>query len=285
MNRWLLLPLGLLIGVPIAVLAPFNGASVSKAAVPGTAYALYLPLLSRPFPVLTVDMHLRWDGNGYLRGRWYYDIGWHLQRDLIDMTDADTIHCHNYEWYDPNPLNFESNTWDSYYSISTYELKSSSSPGDPSWKWGSPWVLPVSWQFTNGQAWTIDGQVFNVSGPYAGYTAFGQAVQYWQLVNRDTFLFWDGGGDWKQYVTPGDIKLQYDAGSNRLLLQSDILRREYYRGAPSGDTVQYIMNLTFDSNFSTGNRTVEDRVSPAANPISEHSMRQERAYQQGPSGH
>jgi hypothetical protein len=285
MNRWLLVLLGVLVGAPIAVVALFNGAPVSRAAGPGTAYTLYLPLVARLFPpVLAVDMHLRWDGNGYLRGSRHYDIGWHLQRDLVDMTDADTIHSQNYGWYDPNPLSFESNTWDSYYSISTYELKSSSSPGDPSFKWDNPWVLPVNWQFSNGQAWPIDGQAFNVSGPYAGYTAFGQAVRYWQLVNRDTFLFWDGGGDWKQYVTPGDIKLRYDAGSNRLLLQSDVLRRDYYRGSPNGDTVQYIDNLTSDNNFRDA-KSARDVVSPPANSIGEHSARQDRAYQYGRSGY
>ncbi len=286
MNRWLLALLGVLVGIPFAVLGLFNGAPVSRAAVPGTAYTLYLPVVARLYPaVLAVDMHLRWDGNGYVRGGSYYDIGWHIQRDLVDMTDSDTVHCQNYEWYDPNPLGFESNMWDTYYSISTYELKSSSSPGDPSVKWTTPWVMPVNWQFTNGQAWSINGLAFNVSGPYAGYTAFGQAVQYWQLVNRDTFLFWDGGGDWKQYVSPGDMRLRYDAGSNRLLLESDILRRQYYRGAPSGTTVQYIMDLTFDSNFRSANRTGWDLVSPPANSTGHGDARRDDAYQLGWSGY
>jgi hypothetical protein len=198
---------------------------------------------------LFFGLQLRWDGDGYLRGSRYYNIGSHRTRDLNDLTDADTIKSHNYSWYDPNPLDFDSETWDSYYSVSTGYFKSSSSPSDPSWKWGYPWILPYDWQFSNGQTFWLDDQAFRVSGPHSGYTAFGQLVQYWQLVNRDKFLYWDGGGDWKQYVHSGDITLQYDAGNTRLLLHRDVFRRYYYKDQLHIDTVQYISNLTSANAF------------------------------------
>lgn len=208
---------------------------------------------------LFVGLQLRWDGNGYLRGSWYYDIGNHCTRDLNGLTDADTIRSHNYSWYAPNPLDFDSETWDSYYSISTGYFRSSSIPGDPSWKWGHPWVLPYDWQFSNGQTFWLDGQAFAVSGPHSGYTTWGQAVQYWQLVNKNKFLYWDGGGDWKQYVHSGGITLRYDAGSTRLLLHSDVLRRYYYKGERTNDTVQYITNLTSANVFPSAGFDVKQQ--------------------------
>lgn len=89
-----------------------------------------------------------------------------------------------------------------------------------------------------------------MSGPHAGYTAFGRAVQYWKLANRDKFLYRDGGGDYKQYVHAGDVTLWYDAGNTRLLLYCNVLRREYYKGNLTSDTVQYIYNLTSSNAFS-----------------------------------
>lgn len=199
-----------------------------------------------------VGLQVGWDGAGYIRGSWYYDVGTHLTRDCNGLMDADTIKCHHHSWYHPNPLDWPSETWDSYYSVSTGYFKSSSVPSDPSWKWGYPGILPYDWQFHDGQAFSIDGQAFVVSGPHSGYTAFGQAVQYWQLVNRHKFLYWDGSGDWKQYVHPGDITLWYDAGNTRLLLHDDILRRYYHKEQLTHDTVQYIMNLTSANAFAGG---------------------------------
>jgi hypothetical protein len=109
--------------------------------------------------------------------------------------------------------------------------------------------LPYDREFHDGQTTTIDGQAFMVSGPHSGHTAFGQEVQYWRLVNEKKFLYWDGGGDWKQYVHAGDITLRYDAGNTRLLLHRDVLRRIYYKGKRTDDTVQYIDNLTSANSF------------------------------------
>ncbi len=198
---------------------------------------------------LFVGLQVRWDGMGYIRGSEYYDVGSHLQRELNEITSPDTIKSHNYNWYDPDPQGWGSSTWDSYYSVSTGYFKSSSIPGDPSWKWGMPWVLPYDWQLENGVVISIGGQPFLTSGPYSGYTAFGKPVEYWVLVNRDKFLYWDGGGDWTQYVHAGDITLWYDADNSRLLLHRDVLRRYYYQGELTSDTVQYISNLTYANSF------------------------------------
>lgn len=200
---------------------------------------------------LFVGLKLRWDGAGYIRGSEYYDVGTHWENNLDILTDPDTIRSSNRQWYDPNPEGWATDTWFSYYSISTGQWKSSSVPDDPSWKWGYSHLLGYTSQFSNGQIVTIDGQAFTVSGPYSGYTAFGKAVQYWQFVNNDKFLYWDGGGDWKQYCHPGDVTLRYDAGNSRLELYSSIMRRDYYQGNLTSDTVQYIENLTY-ANFFPG---------------------------------
>lgn len=210
---------------------------------------------------LFVGLQLRWDGNGYIRGSEYRDVGSHKTKNLDGLTDADTIRVRNYNWYDPNPYNFPAETWDSFYSVTTGHFRSSSAPDDPSWKWGYYWILPNDVMFFNGQTAIIDGQAFIVSGPHSGYTAFGIPVQYWRLVNRDRFLFWDGGGSWTQYVHAGDITLHYDAGNTRLLLHNNTLRREYYNGQISGDTVQYITNLTSANSFAINNNAAVEIIS------------------------
>jgi hypothetical protein len=201
---------------------------------------------------LFVGLELRWDGEGYIRGDYdNFDVGVHTERNCNGLTDPDTIRCHSDQWYDPNPEGWESESWDDYYSVSTGHFRSSSVPSDPSWKWGNPWILPYEWSFHNGQTFSLFGQDFLVSGPHTGYTAFGQAVQYWKLVNKDRFLHWDGGGDWKAYVRAGDATLHYHAGSTRLLLHRDLRRTGYYKGDRTNETVQYITNLTSANVFAT----------------------------------
>jgi len=197
---------------------------------------------------LFVGLQLRWDGEGYIRTDLNLNVGWHVERNLNGLTDADTIRSHNYSWYDPNPLELDSEVSDSYYSVTTGNFKSSSLPSDPAWKWDYPWILPYDWQFSNGQTAYVGGQAFTVSGPHSGYTAFGKLVQYWRLVNRDKFLYYDGSSR-KQYVHPGDITLHYESGKTRLLLHYDVLRRFYYDGQLTSDTVQYIYNLTSANSF------------------------------------
>ena len=196
---------------------------------------------------LFVGLRMRWDGVGYIRGDSVYDVGVHTERNLDIMTDADTIRSNSREWYDPG--NIDSSSWYAYYSVTTGEWRASSVPDDPSRKWAEDWVLAYGLQFSNGQTVSIDGKRFLVTGPHDGYTAFGEAVQYWEFVNRDKFVFHDNGGDWKEYVHAGDITLRYDAGNTRLLLHYNVLRRYYYRGNLTSNTVQYIDNLTSSSSF------------------------------------
>ncbi len=183
---------------------------------------IFLPLVMKPKHPLFVGLQLQWDGNGYVRGSEYQNIGTHLQIQCNRMTDADTIECYNYFWNDPNPYLWNPTSWNEYYSVTTGLFNSASVPGDPAWKWGRPWIVPYNIQFSNGQTIYVGGQAFAVSGPYSGYTAFGQSVKYWKLVNKETFLYWDSGGDWKQYVHSGDITLWYSADSSKLLLHDKI---------------------------------------------------------------
>ena len=120
------------------------------------------------------------------------------------MVDADIAEFENRYWYDPNPLGWESEEWFSYYSVGTGDFKSSSSPGDPAFKWGHYKILPYRFSFQDGAIAEIDGQEFRVSGPFQGFGAFGQRITYWRLVNRHKFLYADGGDDWKQYIHPPD---------------------------------------------------------------------------------
>ena len=219
---------------------------------------IYLPILAKPRPPLFVGMTAHWESAGYGRGSEVWDAGYHLTRNLDTMTDADTIRSNNYGSYSPNPNGLPDESWYSYYSITTLAFKASSAPPDPDWKWaGADWILPYSISLSNGATVMIYGQGFLVSGPYAGYTAFGQAVQYWQLTNRDKFLLWANGGDWTLYAHPGEIILRYDAGSTRLLIYMNELRRGYYRGNLTSDTIQWIDNLTSTNAWHTVQGTLQ----------------------------
>jgi hypothetical protein len=193
---------------------------------------------------LFVGLNLRWDGSGYIRGSEYADIGSHETLNLDALTEPDTIRCNDHLWYDPNPYAWEDSYATVYYSVLTGNWKGSSSPGDPSWKWGSGWFLPYNLQLSNNSTVTIDGQPFTVTGPHTGVTSWGRTIQYWQFVNKNKFLFWDGDPDWKQFVHAGEAVLRYDAGNSRLLLYSSIKRHWYYLGDLTQDTVQYIENLS-----------------------------------------
>jgi len=219
---------------------------------------VYLPFISKSRPPLFVGMAAQWDSVGYGRGSQVWDAGQHLTRNLDTMTDADTIRSNNYASYSPNPFNWPNDAWYSYYSVSTLEFKASSAPPNPDWKWDGPhWILPYSLSLSHGITVMIYGQAFLVSGPYAGYTAFGQAVQYWQLTNRDKFLLWDNGGDWKEYVHAGEVTLRYDAGTTRLGIYYNELRHWYYRGNLTSNTVQWIENLTSTNAWPTAQSTAQ----------------------------
>lgn len=199
-----------------------------------------------------VGLQLKWDGVGYIRDVYYETVGWHRTREYTEISAPDTIRSHNVGWYDPDPFGWGSSQWDTYFSLSTGIFMASSSPPDPSWKWGHYRLLPYDVVFHDGQNIFIDGQPFSVSGPHQGYTAFGLPVLYWELVNTERFLFWDDGGDWRQYVRPGDAALRYDAGRTRLVIHSDVKRTWYYQGDESPYNIQYLINLTCADSFPGG---------------------------------
>jgi hypothetical protein len=209
---------------------------------------VYLPLVAKPFKPLYLDFYAHWDGVGYLRLDVYETVGTHITR-YLDEIDGNVGRVFNLHWYDPDPYGWGSSDWYEYHSMSSGEYLSSSGSSDPAWKWGYSWIVPYGVQFHNGQVVTIDAQEFTVSGPHSGYTTFGQPVDYWQLVNNKRFLFWDGGGEWKQYVLPGDAKLHYDAGRTRLLIKSDVRRFYYQNGSKTSYNIQYIENLTEADSF------------------------------------
>lgn len=193
---------------------------------------------------LFVGLKIRWDGVGYIRGSEYYDIGVHKTLDCNLLTEPETIQCKGHLWYQPNPLDFDPDWWNDYYSPITGDWKGSSVPDDPSWKWGSDWKLSYSAQFQNGQTVQIGGQEFLVTGPHDGVTTFGKSIKYWQFVNKSKFLFHDDGSVWTQYVHPGDAVLRYDAGATRLRIYRSVKRTYYYKGGATSDTVQYIDQLS-----------------------------------------
>jgi len=244
---------------------------------PKGLYSVYLPLVSRwPSHPLYIGLVARWDGVGFIRTNVFQNVGYHLQRYLDAMTDADIIRVENLEWYDPNPNGWATSTWYDYYSVSTGEYRASSGPSDPAWKWGAGWLLPYGIQLHNGQTILVGGQAFLVSGPLNGYTTGGKAIQYWQFVNRDAFVFWDAGGDWKQVVNPGDITLRYHTGWSRLLLYEDVLRRYYYQDAQTSYTVQYITDLTYSTSIPetlpvSGASIVETTAEHQSLPIEQNS--------------
>lgn len=197
---------------------------------------------------LFVGNEIRWDSNGYIRGTDHANVGHHVTWHVDQLTNDDTVRVTVEAYYDPNPYNWPPETIHSFRNILTGEWLSSSVPDDPDWKWGYPRFLTNDFEFSAG-TWTFDDQPFTVTGPYQGYTAFGQPVTYWEAVNQSKFLMWDGGGDWQQYVHPGEAILRYDVGASNLLIYSNVLRRSYYKGDLHGNTVQYIANLSAATSF------------------------------------
>lgn len=198
---------------------------------------------------LFVGLQFRYDGNGYIRTSQSFDVGTHTTHNFDLKTDVDIIRDSGRDWYDPDPQAWGSSTWTSYYSASTGDWQSSTSTGDPAWKWGYPWKTDYGSEFSNGQAY-VGGQPFSVTGPHAGVTAFGVSMNYWEMTNTTAIVLWDGGAGWTQVLEPGTVVLRYDAGPSRLMLYSDLLRRYYYNGAAQTQTVRYTEVLTAVSFFN-----------------------------------
>ena len=215
---------------------------------PGPYPAQYLPavlLLATPSPVpppratLHVGLQLRWDGSGYILLEGYsWRPGTHLTRAVDQQVDGDTVRVSGQQWYSPNPLDFASESWYCHYNTASNRAEMCSGEDDPAWKWGYFWILPAGTALANGQRLTIDGQSFDVSGPHTFLTGYGEEAAFWRLRNRDRFLFFDGGGQWTQYVEAGDVILFYDV-ANGMLLYDNIKRTFYKDDASTSDYVQY----------------------------------------------
>lgn len=193
---------------------------------------------------LFVGLKVRWDGKGFIRTEDYFEVGTHEEIQFDLLTDPETIRGVSKFWYDPNPQGWEPENWITYYSVATGVWKGSDYISDPSWKWGYSWKLAYDSYFTNGSTIKIGGQKFTVTGPHSGYTIYGKAIQYWEFVNQDKFLYHDSGSNWTQYVHPGDVILRYDAGGSGLIIYDSVLRHYYYQGDISTYTVQYISTLS-----------------------------------------
>lgn len=193
-----------------------------------------------PLPTLHVGVELQWDGSGYIYfDDHYWSPGTHHNKRVDQQIDGDTVRVYSRFWYSPNPFDWDEETWYCYYNNVTNRPELCSSTDDPGWRWGYPWIMPPDVALENGKTVTIDGQVFDVTGPHELLTGYGELAFFWRLVNRDRFLYHYNGGEWKQYVEVGDAILFYEATSSRLLLYYDITRTYYKNDNWTGDTVRY----------------------------------------------
>jgi hypothetical protein len=95
-----------------------------------------------------------------------------------------------------------------------------------------------------------------------GYTTYGRSIQYWELANKDEFLIRENG-ERQEYVHEGDAILRYHAGNTRLLLYESVRRHYYYAGDETGDTIQYIVQLS-SSNALVAGGLLMQQTSPQA---------------------
>jgi hypothetical protein len=199
------------------------------------------------FP-LFVGLHLRWQGSGIIEGGTDTEVGYTWEENL-DSVDGTTIQSKGYQWYTPNPQGWPEETWTSTYNVTTGAFLGSSLPPDTKQRWGHPWILPYGLVLEGSSAVSIADQIFTITGPLSGVTAFGATVSYWRLVNRDRFLFWEDDGGIHQYVEPGDVELWYDSGHSRLLLRQNLIRRIYQGPINTGETIRYNLNLVETNAF------------------------------------
>ncbi len=197
---------------------------------------------------LFVGLHLLWQGVGVIEDDQRYEVGYVWQEDFV-TSGNNTVQSQAEQRYDPDPLEWSEESWQSTYDVTDGTFLSSTLPPDTMLKWGHPWILPYPLLLSNDSAVQIDGQVFLVSGPHATTTAFGIPVTYWRMTNRDRFLFWDDNKGQRQYVHPGDVELWYDNTISRLLLRQDIVRRIYNHETDTGGTYRYTMNLVETNAF------------------------------------
>jgi hypothetical protein len=223
-------------------------------------------------PPLFVGLRLRWDGEGYIRYDTPFDVGHHRERIVETLVAEDNVRIRAYNWYDPNPDNWNDSTWTSNYNPTTCDFLASTRDRSSNWKFADPWIMPTSWHPFRTQSFPIDGHPFIVTGPHQGYTAFGKQVEYWKMTNRESILFWDASGAHQQYLHPGDLILHYDTGPSRLMLYRNVTRSVYEDGRYLG-TIQYITQLTAANTFPSTNASLQHRprkTQTHTSPLEDH---------------
>lgn len=197
---------------------------------------------------LFVGLQLRWEGTVEFQGNTETSAGHFWEENLDELSGLDTVQSQGHQWFDPNPLGWENETWRSAYEVTSGRFISSTLAPDPALQWGHPWILPYDLSLSAVDILSIDGQPFTVSGPYSAATDFDQPLRYWRLVNRDRFLFWEDAGR-QEFVEPGDVELWYEAGNSGLLLHQEITRRGHQNDQPTGDLGRYSLTLVASNAF------------------------------------
>ncbi len=192
---------------------------------------------------LFVGMDLRWQGTGSIQEQGQVtELGYSWSEALFGLEGA-AIQSRGYQGYAPNPKNWPEEHWLSTYDVTTGVFLSSTLPPDAKQRWGYPWILPYAVTLDHNVPVLIDNQVFLVTGPHAGTSAFGMPMNYWRLLNRDRFLYADDGAGRQEFVEPGDVEIWYDGGRSRLLMRHSVVRRVYQSGQNTGDLTRYTVNL------------------------------------------
>lgn len=213
-------------------------------------------------PTLRVGLSVRWDGSGYILFDGYaWRPGTHWTQVVDQQIDGDTVRVLGEQWYSPNPLGFDDESWYCDYNTTTNRVESCSGEDDPAWKWGYYWLLPTDRVPVSGERLTIDGQVFNVTGPHTMDTGIG-AVSYWQLRNRDRFLMVSTGNEWKQYVEAGDARLYYEVGSG-FLVYSNVKRTFYEHDESTSNYVQYEQLISRREGANAADEPTVEEISAA----------------------
>ena len=194
--------------------------------------------------VLSVGLQWRYDFAGWIRGSEYQNVNGYDAGTFTAQISDDVLRIDWNRIYTVNPRGWPNDSWSSFYSKSQLRWLSRTPPADPAWKWGAPVQMPLDWSLQPGGTFVIDGQLFGVSGPHDGYTAFGVPYRYWELVNVAPILMRSGSNGWAQVVEPGEAILRYDAGHRRIRTYSSVRRTYYHYGQRTSDTVQYIEQLT-----------------------------------------
>lgn len=193
---------------------------------------------------LFVGLRLSWQGVGTVTTQGVSaDIGYFWEEAAESADGSGTVTINGKQWFAPNPQAWPEESWSSRYDALTGLFVDSTLPPDPSAKWGNPWILPYALSLAGQKAVSVDGQVFDVSGPFDTQIVGGKSARYWRLVNRNRFLYWADGQGNAHYVEGGEAELWYDAGSTGLLLRQALKRHIYRNGIDSGDIIQYSLNL------------------------------------------